>query len=278
LLGDPTLRLHPVVPVTNLTATANSGLSLTWTASSDTAIQGYNIYRSTNSAETFTRLNNSLVTTTNFTDPAPVTNAVYMVRAIKHEATPSGSYFNPSEGVFYTNTFQIAQAPPNSARFVKSDAITRGNWKGIYGREGYWVIDASASLPNYVAVTTPSPQWLWQSQTATAFAPLRPDPATGRIAACWYSTTKVVFDFSFNDVKSHRVSLYFLDWTASGRQQRVDVIDRDTGALLDSRELSNFSKGIYFTWDMAGDVTIQLTPSNINAVASAIFFDSVPGP
>jgi hypothetical protein len=277
LLGDPTLRLHPVVPITNLTATLNGGLALSWNASSDSAIQGYNIYRSTNSGGSFTRLNSSLVTTTNFTDRAPITNGVYMVRAIKLETTPSGSYFNPSEGIFYTNILTIAQSPPNSATLVKSDAVTRGNWKGVYGSQGYWLVDTPAALPNYATVTTASPQWLWQTQTATVFAPLRPDPATGRIAACWYSATQVVFIFFFSDAQPHRVSMYFLDWTASGRRQRVDVVDRDTGAALDSRDLSSFSSGIYFTWDLVGNVAIRLTPSNVNAVASGIFFDATPG-
>jgi hypothetical protein len=96
------------------------------------------------------------------------------------------------------------------------------------------------------------------------------------MAACWYSATQAGFDFSLNDTNVHRLSIYFLDWTASGRQQRVDVIDRDTGATLDSRTLSNFSNGVYLTWDISGNIGVRLTPSNVNAVASAIFFDPSP--
>jgi len=33
------------------------------------------------------------------------------------------------------------------------------------------------------------------------------------------------------------------------------------------------SLGIYLTWDVSGSVEVRLTPTNVNAVASAIFFD-----
>ena len=281
LLGDPTLRLHPVLPPTSVTATAGAGLVLSWTASGDAAIQGYHVYRSTNAAGPFTRLNNSLVGNVTFTDPAPVANGIYMIRAVKLESTSSGTYLNPSQGIFYTNTFQISPTPTstNSSRFVKSDSATHGNWKGVYGSEGNWVIGApAASLPSYGTVTTTSPRWVWAAQTTSPIAPYLPGQTIARIAACWYSATQVGFDFTMNDAQRHRVSIYFLDWTGSGRQQRVDLIDRDTGAILDSRAVSGFANGIYLTWDIAGNVSVRLTPSNINAVASAIFFDAVPAP
>lgn len=46
LMGDPSLRLHMVYPVTQLTATQNETMiQLSWTASADTAIIGYNVYQ-----------------------------------------------------------------------------------------------------------------------------------------------------------------------------------------------------------------------------------------
>src|SRR5207237_4306600 len=95
-------------------------------------------------------------------------------------------------------------------------------------------------------------------------------------AACWYSSTQVGFDFSFTDGKFHRVSLYFLDRTSFGRQQRVDLVNRDTGAMVDSRTLTSFSNGISLTWDLTGYVSIRLTPTRVNAVVSGVFFDNVP--
>ena len=166
-----------------------------------------------------------------------------------------------------------APPPPTSARFVKSDTLTRGNWQGVYGSEGYSIAGASASLPTYSTFATTAPQWTWAANTPSQSALALPGGSTNRIAACWYSATEVGFDFGVTDGQTHLVTVYFLDASASGRQQRVDVIDRSTGAVLDTRMISNFATGIYLSWEIAGNVSIRLTPTNVNAVGSAVFFD-----
>jgi hypothetical protein len=103
LMGDPSLRLHPVVPVSNLNGAANGGsVALTWTASSDSAIVGYHVYRAGSATGAFTRLTSSPITATNFTDSSAPAGSTYMVRAVKLEDTTSGSYYNPSQGVFWS--------------------------------------------------------------------------------------------------------------------------------------------------------------------------------
>ncbi len=168
-----------------------------------------------------------------------------------------------------------APPPPTSARFVKSDMSTRGNWKGVYGSEGYSIAGANASLPTYATFATTTPQWTWAAQTTSPSALTLPDNSS-RIAACWYSATEVGFDFGLTDGQTHLVSVYFYDATSSGRQQTVDVIDRTTRSVLDTRSLANFANGVYLSWEVAGNVTIRLTPSNVNAVGSAVFFDPKP--
>ncbi len=105
LMGDPTLRLHMVFPVSNLTATqVGSSVQLNWNASADDNIIGYNIYRSDTITGTFSKLNSSIIQTTSFTDtmPSVTTNNVYMIRAVKSEVSASGLYQNMSEGIFST--------------------------------------------------------------------------------------------------------------------------------------------------------------------------------
>jgi hypothetical protein len=177
-------------------------------------------------------------------------------------------------GVFFDGV--PAPGPVTSARFVKSDTLTRGSWKGVYGTQGYSIAGASASLPTYATFATTAPQWTWAAQTTSPSALSLPGGSTSRIAACWYSATEVGFDFGVTDGQTHLVSVYFLDATASGRQQRVDVVDRNTGAVLDTRSLSNFATGVYLSWEIAGNVSIRLTPFNVNAVASGVFFDPRP--
>jgi hypothetical protein len=103
LMGDPTLRMHTVSPPANLTATnVTKTVNLTWDSSPDTVV-GYHIYRADDDAGPFTRINGALVTGNSFADfPAPAGFETYMVRAVKLEATPSGTYSNASQGIFLT--------------------------------------------------------------------------------------------------------------------------------------------------------------------------------
>ena len=56
LMGDPTLRLHPVTPPGTLGGTAGAGsATLTWTPSTD-SVTGYYVYRATSANDPFTRL------------------------------------------------------------------------------------------------------------------------------------------------------------------------------------------------------------------------------
>jgi len=96
LMGDPTLRMTIVAPPTALSAENGN---LAWSPSPD-AVLGYHVYRSIHADGHFTRLTTSPLTDTRFTDPNPVSDATYMVRAVKLETTPSGSYYNASEGAF----------------------------------------------------------------------------------------------------------------------------------------------------------------------------------
>ena len=99
LMGDPTLRMHPVTPPTSVAANATSGgVNLSWAPSTDSVV-GYNVYRAASPAGPFSRLNSSPVTTTSYTDTG-ASSAAYMVRAIKLETSASGTYYNPSQGVF----------------------------------------------------------------------------------------------------------------------------------------------------------------------------------
>jgi len=101
LMGDLTLRLDQVAPPSNLSATVNgSNVALNWSASTDSVI-GYHVYRATSSAGPFTRLTSSLINAAAFTDlSVPAGSYTYMVRAVALQTNPSGSYHNPSQGVF----------------------------------------------------------------------------------------------------------------------------------------------------------------------------------
>jgi hypothetical protein len=103
LMGDPTLRLHPVAPPASLGGSSAAGTAtLAWTPSPDSVL-GYHIYRAANAAGPFTRLSSSLVAGNGFVDTsAPAGTNTYMVRAVKLETSASGTYYNASQGIFWS--------------------------------------------------------------------------------------------------------------------------------------------------------------------------------
>lgn len=109
LMGDPTLRLHPVAPPTNLRAGLNGqGVILSWQAAADTELAGYHVYRSDQPSGPFERLTATPITGTAYTDAASTNGGcAYMVRAIKLETSGSGTYFNASQGAFVQVNSQL---------------------------------------------------------------------------------------------------------------------------------------------------------------------------
>ncbi len=101
LLGDPTLRLHNIRPVTGVDATDVSGRPrLTWSPSPD-ADNGYHVYRAYDWQTPFQRLTDTPLSSTQYEDPNPIDGALYMVRALRVETGGSGTYMNASQGAFY---------------------------------------------------------------------------------------------------------------------------------------------------------------------------------
>ncbi len=128
LMGDPTLRALPVAPATSLSGSfSGSTASLNWNASADSVL-GYHVYRGTSAAGPFTRLTSSPVTATSFTDSAAIAGATYMVRAVQLARSPSGTYYDASQGAFWSTG---GTAPTDTtAPTVALSAPTGGNVSG----------------------------------------------------------------------------------------------------------------------------------------------------
>ncbi len=100
LMGDPSLKMHIVKPVTNLRfrAITDSEVHLTWSPADDDIV-GYNVYRTQSLSDQFTRLNLNTITDTTWIDSEPSSDSIYMVRAVKLETPRCGSYYNLSLGI-----------------------------------------------------------------------------------------------------------------------------------------------------------------------------------
>jgi PKD repeat protein len=95
-----------------------------WTASADTAVMGYNLYMRNDTNVRYARVNASLIIDTAYTDSCMMYPGIYkyMVRAVKLEQTPSGTYYNMSEGIADTALNTL-----NPAALASFSVIQAGN-------------------------------------------------------------------------------------------------------------------------------------------------------
>jgi hypothetical protein len=105
LMGDPSLRLHYFKKPDSLKVDYYQNyIKLSWIKSIDSNVIGYNIYRADDIDGNFRLINNKHIAGNEFIDSMPLLgNNIYMVRAVKLEITPSGSYYNQSLGIFSGN-------------------------------------------------------------------------------------------------------------------------------------------------------------------------------
>ena len=183
----------------------------------------------------------------------------------------------------FTGTFVPAATcwGANTATFVETNRTTQGTWKGTYGSDGWWVINApnnAKSLPAYATVTVSGAStYTWSGSETVPRATQKPLPDTDRLAACWYLSGTFTFDVDVGS-GSHKISLYCLDWDSTNRRQTIRVKDGVSGTVLDSRSLtSQFDGGAYLVWAISGHVKIDVVyDSGNNAVISGLFLDPVP--
>jgi hypothetical protein len=129
LMGDPSLRSSYIKPVAKVSPAVNAAaVDITWITSPEPGLAGYYIYRGNSIDATFTLLNESPVSTNNFTDNTPaVGNNVYMIRAVKADTiitagayTNNSTFYNLSQGVFDSVFFNNVILPVKLISFEGS--------------------------------------------------------------------------------------------------------------------------------------------------------------
>jgi hypothetical protein len=112
MLGDPTLRMHIVCPVSSLQSaiTANNSVILAWKPADDSII-GYYVYKLDTLENKYNKITPTPVTDTWFEDTVPDRgNNYYMVKTFKLSQAASGSYYNLSQAIFDTIHY-LQQSP-----------------------------------------------------------------------------------------------------------------------------------------------------------------------
>jgi subtilisin-like proprotein convertase family protein len=174
--------------------------------------------------------------------------------------------------------------PPLGGRsgFIGTDSFTKGNWVNRYGTEGYYIIGGGGIIPAWLKSFYPNelPYHNWIGAEADERALLRaPTIGSSRTIAALYSQEQIEIPFEFTDGRTHRLAFYIVDWDGKSRQQTFEITDADTGAILDTRTVSNFAGGKYLIWQMRGKFKVRIKNAGGNspdALYSAIFIDPLP--
>jgi RHS repeat-associated protein len=254
----------------NLSATpGNLQVALSWTASSGAT--SYNVYRGTTSGgEGATPIATGLTGTT-YTDTAVTAGTTYYYEVVALNASGNSG---PS-------TEASAIVPTSTASFVKTDTTTLGNWKGVYGADGYNVINdtSGSNYPTYATVTpTGNTAYTWAASSIDPRAMQNvASGTTDRLATCWYSSTSYSTDLNLTG-GAHQVAFYLLDWDSNARAETIQIKDKTNGTILDTRSASSFNRGVYYVWNLSGYVTVIVTKTaGANGVISGLFFGTGTG-
>ncbi len=213
---------------------------------------------------------NSQALTSNFS------GGVYLVwnvtGHVKFRITCTGGLNGIVSGIFFGAS--TASGGP-AASFVKADTTTGGNWKSVYGADGYNVADDLAFYPPYLSSTVIAGNslWNWNPPTSDPRQLQKPSNPPARVEAVWFSPTSFTIDVPISDARAHQVALYMADYDALMRRQVIDVLDTN-GNVLNSQALtSNFSGGVYLVWNVTGHVKFRITcTAGLNGIVSGIFF------
>ncbi len=174
-----------------------------------------------------------------------------------------------------TVTRAASSSSTATAAFTGEDTATQGTWRGVYGLDGYAIANDSQSVPSYASFAVQNQaNYTWAGNTSDPRA-LQSGANAGRIAATWFSASTFNFDINLTDGAAHQIAVYALDWDQymGGRVETIQVVDANTNAVLDSRQISAFTNGLYLVWNVTGHVHITATMNaGGNSVISGVFF------
>jgi hypothetical protein len=167
-----------------------------------------------------------------------------------------------------------AKDQPGSARFVKLDTTTKGNWKSAgYGPDGWKIFSEGSCVPAYAQMTIHGEICTWSAASRDTRIPVSLN-GSDRIAGCWWGTTDSMrVDLNLTDNRTHVVALYSFDWD-SHRGIKVDVQDAASGKILDTQKVLDLNSGKWLVWELKGHVKIVFTATTEAqaAILNGIFF------
>jgi Peptidase family C25 len=127
--GDPTLRLHQVVPPTDLTAQVSEfGTTLSWNYSLDSRLPDYHVYQSTSGVwGPYVRLTDTPIAANSYNTSDVTGGQWYLVRAVLDQTTGSGIFINPSQGIMASSA--VSTSEPTLTTCTLRPNPTRGDFQ-----------------------------------------------------------------------------------------------------------------------------------------------------
>lgn len=261
-------------PAANLAASASSAsqINLTWQDASNNET-GFRVDRRTGSNGTWSQVATLGANLSSYSSTGLSPGTAYYYRVVA---------FNNSGSAMPSNEASATTASPNAtspgATYAATDSSTSGNWRGVFGRDGFNIPTSGSSMPGYATMNVVGgAPYQWSDWNTEARA-LQNAANNGRVASAWFADSTFSVDFNFIDGQTHKLSLYFCDWDRSNRSQLVEVLNAATGAVLDTRTVSNFQSGIYLSWNVKGSIRVRVTKlGGNNVVLNGVFFDPASG-
>lgn len=188
---------------------------------------------------------------------------MYLVMSLEND----GKILFEEEKLWYNVT---TEEVINDVKFVGIDSLTKGNWCGIYGNEGYDIAGAERKLPGYISLSyDPESVWIREdhSEDDRALQKFVNDGNLGisRIAAAYsrYGNLAMTIDVG-NQYRN--VALYFMGWDYDFNQ-KIRVVHSGQTFNID-----HFKDGKYLLLKIRGKVTLILGDER-NSSLSGVFID-----
>ena len=183
---------------------------------------------------------------------------------------------------------EVSAAANAAVRFTHYDMTTEGNWKGVYGQEGYDIVGDTSSFPSHLKYVptafdtnkTPSfgnspylpPLTFIYPVAPTSTEYLLKATSNERVDAYW-RVGQAEIDLNLTDGQEHQVALYFL---RRGSYQGIIEIQDINGKLLDRRTYySSTTEGRYAVWKVSGHVRMLLSADTGVVPMVGLFIDPI---
>jgi len=178
---------------------------------------------------------------------------------------------------------------PDPVNTLGQDDKTSGNWGGVYGKDGYALLNYDGNktnrenLPPYVQSVTCRPgkfiQCVHNVGDTRALASNGRNEGARNVAG-YYDRCTVLVDIRLKQPHSYRLAAYVVDFDRRDRQEAVDIYNLPALTLAaPTQAVREYQEGKYVIFDCHDSVRLRF--DNIlgsNAMVSGIFFDPDSAP